>query len=73
MLESLVGLLGGLLGLAFSIVSLAGVVFGIWMLIDCIKNEPSGGNKIIWIVVIVLTCWLGGLIYFFVQRPKRLA
>ena len=48
--------------------------FWIWMLIDCVSNEPSEGNdKLIWILVIVLTSWLGAAIYYFVRRPKRMA
>ena len=48
--------------------------FGIWvwMLIDCITKEPSEGNdKIVWILVVVLTGIIGALIYLFYGRPKR--
>lgn len=50
------------------------VAFGIWlwMLIDCITKEPSEGNdKIVWILVVVLTGIIGALIYLFYRRPKR--
>jgi len=47
--------------------------FWIWMLVDCIKNEPEEGNdKIIWILVIALTGWIGALIYLFARRPTRI-
>ena len=53
----------------FTLVVLA---FWIWMLIDCIINEPSEGNdKIVWMLVIILTNWIGALIYFFVRQPTR--
>lgn len=46
--------------------------FWIWMLVDCATKEPSQGNdKLIWILVIIFTHWLGALIYFFVRRPER--
>ncbi len=49
-------------------------IFWIWMLIDCLINEPSEGNdKIVWVLVIVFTHWIGALIYLFLQRPKRKA
>ena len=49
------------------------LIFWVWMLVDCIKNEPSEGNdKIIWILVIVLLGVLGGAIYYFVRRPQRM-
>jgi len=46
----------------------------IWTLIDCIKNEPTEGNeRIIWVVVIAVTGWVGALIYLIARRPKRKA
>jgi len=53
-------------------VGLALLVFWIWMLVDCATKEPSQGNdKLIWILIIVFTHWIGALIYFFVRRPER--
>ena len=46
--------------------------FWIWMLVDCATKESSQGNdKVIWILVILFTHWLGALIYYFVRRPER--
>jgi len=57
-----------LFGLVF-----ASIAFCIWMLVDCLKNEPSEGNdKIVWLLVILLLQGLGALIYFFVRRPERI-
>jgi hypothetical protein len=48
-------------------------VFWVWMLIDCLKNEPSIGNdKIIWALVIVLLNGIGALLYYFIRRPERM-
>ena len=53
-------------------VALLAIAFWIWMLVDCATKEPSAGNdKIIWILVIIFTHWLGALIYFLVRRPER--
>ncbi|MDF1744643.1 MAG: PLDc N-terminal domain-containing protein [Gimesia sp.] len=66
---SLIVLLFGLLAAAFSILCF---IFWIWMLIDCLKNEPSTGNdKIIWGLVIAFT-GIGGLLYYFIRRPERI-
>ena len=47
-------------------------VLWIWTLIDCIKNEPSKGNdRIMWVLVIALTNWIGALLYLIVRRPQR--
>ena len=46
--------------------------FWVWMLIDCLKNEPSEGNdKLVWLLVIVFTKIFGAAIYYFVRRPRR--
>ena len=54
------------------LVGLALMAFWIWMLVDCATKESSQGNdKIIWILVIIFTHWVGALIYFLVRRPER--
>ena len=66
-------LFGGavLLGALFSILSL---VFYIFVIVDCAKFEPDEGNtKIVWILIIVLTAPLGGIIYYLVRRPERIS
>ena len=53
-------------------VALAFFAFWLWMLVDCATKEPSQGNdKIIWILVIIFTHWIGALIYYLVRRPER--
>ena len=50
------------------------MVLWIWTLIDCIKNEPTEGNeRIVWVVVIAATHWIGALIYLIARRPQRKA
>ncbi len=57
----------------FGLLALAGVVFWIWMLVDCLTNEPSEGNdKVIWALVILLVHILGAILYYFVRRPTRI-
>lgn len=70
-------MLGGfelLLFLGVGVLGVLGTVLWIWMLIECATKESSTGNdKIVWIIVIALTHWIGALIYFVVRRPKRIA
>jgi hypothetical protein len=55
-------------------VSILGTALWIWMIVDCAMNEPSEGNdKVVWILVIVLTHWIGALIYLLARRPQRRA
>jgi prolipoprotein diacylglyceryltransferase len=58
----------------FLVLALLGLAFWIWMLVDCATHEPSQGNdKVVWILIIVLTHVIGALIYFLVRRPQRKA
>jgi len=59
-----------LVAVAFALVATA---FWIWMLISAIQNKGlDETEKIVWIIVIALTHWIGALIYFFIGHPKRL-
>lgn len=53
-------------------IALAIFAFWIWMLISACQNKGlTDGEKIAWVLVIVLVHFLGALIYFFVGHPKR--
>lgn len=59
--------------LFFFLFVVAGTAFWIWMLVDCATNEDSQGNdKVVWILIIVFTHWIGALIYLLARRPKRI-
>ena len=52
---------------------LAATAFWIWMLIDCVTNEPSEGHdKLIWALVILFAHGMGAIIYFMARRPDRI-
>ncbi len=55
------------------ILGLLTTVFWIWMIIDCATHERNSTDKIVWIVIIIFTHFIGALIYFFVRHQKRLA
>lgn len=55
------------------LLSLVGLVFWMWILIDCATKEANDGNtKIVWILIILFASGIGALIYFFFRRPQRL-
>jgi hypothetical protein len=59
--------------LVFSLIGIAGTILWVWMIVDCATKEPSEGNdKIVWILVILLTHCIGALIYLLARRPKRI-
>lgn len=67
---------GAIFTLIFTVLPLlflALIGFWIWMIIDCVTKESSQGNdKIVWLLILLFTNWIGALIYFFVRRPQRL-
>ena len=65
------GLLGLLLVVFIWGFALAACVFWIWMLIHAITNKGLDNiEKLIWVIVILCLHFVGGLIYFFIARPK---
>jgi len=51
--------------------SLAGFAFWLWMLIHAITNKGlSDGERIVWVLVVILLPFIGSIIYFFVGRPR---
>ena len=68
-------------GSIMGLIAVAGVVFSILMLIDCLKRKPSQFHnpltkngeydKLIWALAIVLTFslyFIGSIVYFFVVK-----
>ncbi len=62
-----------LMFLGFGLLGVAAFAFWIWMLVDCLTNEPSEGNdRLIWALIVVLLHVLGAILYFAVRRPQRI-
>jgi len=57
------------------VILLAGLVIfvvPIIALVDVLRNEFEGNNKIIWVLVILLSWILGAVLYFFIGRNQKL-
>ncbi|MBU1119010.1 PLDc N-terminal domain-containing protein [Patescibacteria group bacterium] len=54
------------------LVNIAGMVFWIFMIIDAAKRKYKTENdQLLWILVVVLTGWIGALIYYFMVKRKE--
>jgi hypothetical protein len=64
----------GLFGV-FAIVVVLGLAVWIWALVDCLQVPDDSlyrtGNKLIWVLVIVLAQLIGAIIYLTIGRPGR--
>ena len=60
----------GLGGLLLVLVGLAAFAFWLWALVDAIRNRALDNTmRIVWVVVIVLTQFVGALLYL-IMRPR---
>ncbi len=51
------------------IIGILVLIFVIWMIIDCARrNFKNDVEKILWIVLMIFTTWLGALVYYIVIR-----
>lgn len=67
------GIIHIMIALFFLAAGIGGTVFWVWMLIECATKESNEGNdKLVWILIIIFTHWIGALIYLLVRRPKRI-
>ena len=54
------------------VLMIGGLVFWIFMLIDCAKRPMKDNDKVVWILVLALTSYLGAVIYYFaVKRSSK--
>jgi Phospholipase_D-nuclease N-terminal len=59
--------------LFLTLIAIGGTNLWAWTIIDCATKEPTEGNeRVVWILVILLTHFIGALIYLLVRRPKRI-
>lgn len=69
--------IGFFLLFALAILLAIGVfAFWVWMLVDCAQApEPPGdtNHRLVWILILVFTGWLGAILYFFIVRQPRRA
>ena len=62
-----------LLPLLFFELGILGMLFWVWMLVDCAVNESSAGNdKLVWVIIVLFTHVIGAALYLFIRRPRRL-
>jgi hypothetical protein len=53
---------------------LLATIFWIWVLVDALMNEPSEyKDKLLWVLVIIFTHFIGAVLYLIIRRPHRRA
>ena len=54
------------------ILALGCLAFWIWALIDILKNEFTGMNKLIWLLLVIFLPLLGSICYYFIGMKQKL-
>ncbi|WP_167596128.1 PLDc N-terminal domain-containing protein [Leeuwenhoekiella sp. ZYFB001] len=49
-----------------------GLILPIIALVDIVRHEFSGSNKIIWVLIVLFFNFLGSILYFLVGRKQRI-
>jgi hypothetical protein len=62
----------GILWIVMAVLALGAFVVWIWALIDAIQNPTlTGTSRLIWILVIVFTHFIGAILYLAIGRSGR--
>lgn len=58
------------LGMILAVMAALGAFWG-WMVLDCAVEEPSGADKIVWILILLIGNFIGAFLYYFARRRVR--
>ena len=66
----------GILGLSFllmiSLITVAAFALWIWALVDILKNEFTGSNKITWLLAVIMIPMVGMILYWLIGREQKI-
>ena len=66
------GMPGGLEFLIVSVIPLLLLGIYIYILIDILKSEFDGANKLIWLIVVFVLPFAGAILYYFIGRKQKI-
>ena len=55
------------------LLALSGIILTILALVDILKSEFSGNNKIVWVLVVLFFNLIGAILYFTIGRKQKLS
>ncbi len=58
--------------LFFWLIAALAFVFWLWALVDILRSEFTGSNKIVWLIAVILLPLLGALLYWFIGREQKI-
>jgi hypothetical protein len=67
-----IGIIGTWQLILILVVLFLGVLPTIIALVDILKSEFKGNNKIVWILVVLFTNFFGAILYFLIGREQKI-
>ena len=55
------------------ILALACLAAWVWALVDILKNDFSGFNKLIWLALVIFLPLIGVILYYFIGREQKMS
>ena len=72
MMEVIMALFPFLFMGVFFLIGILGMIFMVWMLIECVQRKFKKDNdRVIWVLIIVFLNWIGALVYYFVIKRNK--
>ncbi|KAF0219253.1 MAG: hypothetical protein FD174_2339 [Geobacteraceae bacterium] len=68
----MIGVVGVAAFFVFWLVFVAVFVFWLWALIDILKSEFTGSNKVVWLLMVMLVPLIGAILYYFIGREQKI-
>ncbi|MXV14864.1 PLD nuclease N-terminal domain-containing protein [Hufsiella ginkgonis] len=59
------------LGMSESLIGIAIMALSIYCILDIIKSGMNSTNKLLWIIIILIAPFIGGILYLFVGRKSK--
>lgn len=69
---AMMGAMGVAAFFVFSIIATAFFAFWLWALVDILKNEFTGSNKIIWLLLVIAVPLIGVILYYLIGREQKI-
>jgi Phospholipase_D-nuclease N-terminal len=70
-IHGMAGIVGLAVMLMTGMVFVAAFIFWLWALIDILKSEFAGSNKIAWLLVVILVPFIGMVFYWSFGREQK--
>lgn len=70
---AMMGAMGVAAFFVFGIIATAFFALWLWALVDILKNEFTGSNKVIWLLLVIAVPLIGVILYYFIGREQKIS